>query len=537
MPTRHHLLVLGILLTAGPAIRGQEARLATEARLDVRLEGGGTLESGGMLQTEATGSNVLTPQGNCQRMNWVSEEERPRGYTITFPIVHFAESRCTVRMEPTQPGELIVSLMGQWSQQRPGVPYREEVSWTGFEVEGATLIGDPFEPVVTWHDGRRDLRLRVTTAPVTISLRATAVLPSGTEVLQPIADRDTPAHRAARRFQRGVNLGNGLEVPPGHNWGVQFTRQDLANIHAEGFDHIRIPIGWHHYAGPGPEYRLQPAIFAQVDELVDGAEESDLSVMINIHHFDAFTSDPVGQRPQLLAIWRQLAEHYRDRGDSVAFEILNEPKDAATTEVMNDVYTEVLPVIRRISPERTVFVATGSWNSINELPRLRIPADDTNLIVAVHCYDPFLFTHQGASWTMPTTKVMGIQFPGPPERPLDLSAWTDLTEQAVTFVEQYNTLPTPQNPSSPQVIDRLLQLAGLWQEYSGRPVHLGEFGAVIEADPASRARFYRAYRESLDRYRLGWAIWEWKAGFRYWDPDTDRPMSGLHEALRPGEPR
>ena len=48
-----------------------------------------------------------------------------------------------------------------------------------------------------------------------------------------------------------------------------------------------------------------------------------------------------------------------------------------------------------------------------------LPSKDDNLIVTVHCYDPFYFTHQGASWAGPDVKPLaGIQFPGPPSKPL-----------------------------------------------------------------------------------------------------------------------
>ncbi len=530
------IILVFFLLGAGFA-SGQPPRLATEARLDLKLAGGGTLTDGALLPAEDPQKDILSPGGACERMNWLPAGEQAASYMVTFPVTHYAESECIVRVQPSQPGEMTLSLMGQWAEQRPGVLFREEVRWTALDVDGAQVTGEPFAPVTTWHNDRQAITLKVTDAPVTVSVRARSVVPPGMPLMQPITARDTPAHQAAQQFQRGVNLGNYLEAPPGQDWGARFTRQDLVHIHGEGFDHVRIPVAWHHYAGPGPDFTLQPGILARVDELVKWARENDLSVMINMHHFDPFTSDPQGQKDKFLSLWRQIAEHYRDADDRVAFEILNEPKDAATTEVMSDMYAAVLPVIRESNPRRTGFVGPGSWNSPHELARLRLPEDDTNLIVTVHSYDPFLFTHQGASWTMPLTIVKGIGFPGPPARPIDLSVWKGLEAETITWIDQYNTLPTAQNPSSPQAIDRLLQAVGRWQETYGRPVHLGEFGAVLDADPEARARFYRAYRESLDRYDLGWAIWEWKAAFRYWNPNADRPMTGMREALRPHEAR
>jgi hypothetical protein len=99
----------------------------------------------------------------------------------------------------------------------------------------------------------------------------------------------------------------------------------------------------------------------------------------------------------------------------VAFEFINEPKDAATTTVLNPIYAEAIRQIRVSNPSRTLFVGPGQWNSINELSNLRLPDDDENLIVTVHCYDPFLFTHQGACWTLriPPRRIWCFRRPRP----------------------------------------------------------------------------------------------------------------------------
>ena len=86
---------------------------------------------------------------------------------------------------------------------------------------------------------------------------------------------------------------------------------------------------------------------------------------------------------------------------------------------MNPIFAEAIQQIRRIDPSCTIFVGrSGGWKrSIGELPKLRLPDDDQNLIVTVHNYDPFTFTHQGADWAGPDTKLTGILFPGPPPKP------------------------------------------------------------------------------------------------------------------------
>src|SRR5687767_6872419 len=68
-------------------------------------------------------------------------------------------------------------------------------------------------------------------------------------------------------FRRGANLGNYLEAPAGANWGAKYSEKDFSNIKSEGFDHVRVPVAWHHYTGPGPEFKIAPEIFSKVDFL------------------------------------------------------------------------------------------------------------------------------------------------------------------------------------------------------------------------------------------------------------------------------
>jgi endoglucanase len=308
---------------------------------------------------------------------------------------------------------------------------------------------------------------------------------------------------------------------------------DLKLIRAEGFDHIRLPVGWHHYTGPAPEFKLSGDIFAKADEMVTNASALGLNVMVNLHHFNEFTTDPTNNTAWFLAIWRQVAAHYADAPSGVAFELLNEPKDAATTVVLNPIYAAAIREIRRTNPRRTIFVGPGRWNSTAELVNLRLPDDDDNLIVTLHCYDPMLFTHQGANWAGPDQRLTGIVFPGPPKVPLQPDPGLGLKPWVLDRIQQYNTLPSDRNPSGPEAFLPRIEQAKAWSEKFGRPIHFGEFGAYVKAYQVSRAHYYAAFREAMDAAGVGWAIWDWKSGFNYWDPKTGRPLPGMRDALFP----
>ncbi|MGN6643599.1 MAG: cellulase family glycosylhydrolase [Verrucomicrobiota bacterium] len=88
-------------------------------------------------------------------------------------------------------------------------------------------------------------------------------MPSNPPEMKPLTNPHSAAYQAAKLFLRGVNLGDYLEA----GWGSKLTvsTNEFTQIRKEGFDHIRVPIGWHRYAGPGPDFTVRPEIFAKVD--------------------------------------------------------------------------------------------------------------------------------------------------------------------------------------------------------------------------------------------------------------------------------
>jgi endoglucanase len=354
--------------------------------------------------------------------------------------------------------------------------------------------------------------------------------PENPPAMQPITSHDTPAYRAAKMFQRGVNLGDYLEAWPRGDWSVKVEAPEFAQIKKEGFDHVRVPIGWHHYAGPAPDFTLSPDIFSKVDFVVTNALDNQLAVIINIHHFNELDKDPSVATDEFLKIWRQIAAHYQKFPKQLAFELDNEPHQNATTALMNPIYASAIAEIRASNPQRTIFVEPGSWGGIGELKNLVLPSDD-NVIVSVHCYDPFYFTHQGATWTDGQTPVTGIIFPGPPAQPLVPDPKLHLKKSMLDWIEKYNTLPADKNPSSALAFADKLKSVHAWSDYYGRPVHLGEFGAYVKADETSRANFYSAMRRAAEQEKIGWCLWDWSANFRYWDKRKNAPMPGMRAAL------
>ena len=179
-------------------------------------------------------------------------------------------------------------------------------------------------------------------------------------------------------------------------------------------------------------------------------------VILDFHEFQAMGEDPVGNKERMLAVWRQIAEHCKDAPDDVLFEILNEPNKKLTPALWNPLLREALAIIRQSNPHRTVIIGPTSWNSINDLDKLDLPEEDRNLIVTVHYYSPFPFTHQGAAFAGLKDKT-GVPWNG-----------TEKEQQAI--VKDFDK-------------------AQAWAEKHHRPIYLGEFGVYDKAEMAARVRW------------------------------------------------
>ena len=460
-------------------------------------------------------------------MDWLEGQDKESSYFGHFKVLAFAAPSAVFTCVPSADCEITLRVTAPWIDKPNGDAYRRLVKIEKVNISGAKIVNGEFKPKTVWAKDPMEFTLAAKrNQPIYVEVAARA------NVQRTKNHVGTRGHELAKQIRRGVNLSHWLEVPPGEDWAnSRCDLSDLIRIKSEGFDHVRVPIGWNHQTGPSPGFALDRSKLASVDVLLKQAQRAGLAVIINVHGFDDFMENPRFQRRKLIAIWKQLSDHYANQSESVFFEILNEPAGSASTDLMNDFYVDVLKVIRQKNPDRGVLVGPSDFNSVYELQRLRLPEDDKALIVTVHSYDPFPFTHQKATWTTPGVRdVSGIRFPGPPDSytaiPVGAESWMR------DWLDGYNKVKNDEyNPCSSLAIQRGLDIAAGYGSYYNRPIHLGEFGAFLEADRVSRANYLMSVRRAAEEREIGWAVWDWKANFAYWDRANGEPLPLLRRAL------
>jgi len=210
---------------------------------------------------------------------------------------------------------------------------------------------------------------------------------------------------------RGINFGQMLEAPFEGAWGLTVEERFFDGVKQAGFDHIRLPVSWtYHTSQPAP-FTIDPVFFDRVDWCVEQAVSRRLKIIVNVHHYDEINEDPSAEQSRFLAIWNQIAQRYANQPeDLVYFELLNEPHNSFNDnpDLWNQLMPEALSVIRMTNPTRKVIVGPTQWNNYSRLDQFELP-DDSNLIATIHFYDPFPFTHQGATWVEPV-QPLGVEF-------------------------------------------------------------------------------------------------------------------------------
>lgn len=319
-------------------------------------------------------------------------------------------------------------------------------------------------------------------------------------VLTPAQPQPPDVFTQSRELGPGVNILGYDRIWQDRAQG-RFQPKYFRLLKEAGFQHVRLNLFPFRQMEATNHWAIQPVWFETLDWVLQLAREQQLKVILDLHEFTVIGEDPAAHKEQFLAFWRQLATHCQDAPPDVLFEVLNEPSKKLTPELWNTYFREALALIREKNPTRTVVVGPGSWNSLDHLAELDLPADD-HLLVTIHYYQPFRFTHQGASW----------------------AGMTNQTEVAWNGTDAERA-----------AIDHDFAKADAWAKAHHRPLYLGEFGAYDRAPMASRARYLDAVARAAEARGWSWCYWQFARDFYVYDTQRDAWVEPILHALMPAK--
>jgi len=325
---------------------------------------------------------------------------------------------------------------------------------------------------------------------------------------------------------RGVNFGNTLEAPKEGEWGVVLREEYFDLIKQAGFSSIRLPVCWGAHASFEKPFTIDPNFFNRIDWAVNCSISRKMPIIVNMHHYRQLYTDPNSfHKERFLAMWKQIAEHYKDYPDMLLLEILNEPDDALTPQMWNEWLKDALAVIRQSNPKRTIVIGSANDSWITYLKLLELPEDDRNIIVTVHHYFPHAFTHQGADWITPAKVAQAIE---------DMKV---VNQNPVSDGNSdYNKWPGTKwtgTPEEKKAMTDIFDFGAAWGKEHNRPINLGEFGSYKKADMDSRVRWTKFITDTAVERGMSFHYWEFCAEFGLYDRDTKSWRKPLIEAVIP----
>ena len=314
-----------------------------------------------------------------------------------------------------------------------------------------------------------------------------------------------------RKMTMGINLGNtfdavddsltGDDLLLESRWvGVKTTKALIEEIYSAGFRTLRIPVSWHNHVDEN--FQIGKAWLDRVQEVVDWAYEKGMYVILNTHHdlgaryyYPDRAHLESGAR-YLSAVWTQLALRFRDYGERLLFESMNEPRCSGTPyewnyEADNPGCVEGLECINRFNQvfvdtvracggenaRRYLMIPSYAAAAVSALEDVfRLPEDSVpgRLIVSTHAYIPYSFALQDGG-----------------------------------------TRSYSMDPDGPQAGEITSVLDGLYRKYilNGIPVIMGEFGARDKDNLPDRVNFTAQYT-SLASARCIPCVWWDNHSFR-----------------------
>lgn len=290
-----------------------------------------------------------------------------------------------------------------------------------------------------------------------------------------------PLATLLQSLARGVNISRWFRYPAENSerhFRAFITDADLDLIAAMGATCVRLAVD--------PTYLN----LAWLDEAIARIARRGLALVLDYHDESRGIESGPAAVDEFERRWLALAAHLsRTLPDTVLLEVLNEPVFDADPAAWFPIRRRIVEAIRSAAPLHTIVAGGPNWSSLDGL-LISSPVDDDNVVYTFHFYEPFEFTHQGASWVSgPVRHLSGVRYPAASARQID---------------------------------QRIASAAG-WAARYGVPVWAGEFGAYPAVAPRlDRLRWLYDVRTALQRHGIGWAVWSYDENLgldRRIDPD------------------
>lgn len=331
-------------------------------------------------------------------------------------------------------------------------------------------------------------------------------------------------------IKRGVNTSHWLSQSNkrGEERKQYMQLKDFEKIAEMGFDHVRIPVDeeqlWDEQGNKHPE------AFQLLHQAIKWSFDNNLRVIVDLHvlrshHFnydnDQLWEDPAAQE-KFWGFWDQLSDELSEYPNNLlAYELMNEAV-ADNSEDWNNLIARGVETVRKKEPNRTIVIGSNKWQQVYTFPELKVPENDTNIILSFHFYEPFIITHYQVWWNAMKDYEGSLAYPG---YTTDTSNYNQYNKDLANMLKEHN-----QNYSK-EIMQEKMQVAIKFAKERNLQLYCGEFGAYPSTPMLLRQKLYKDWIDIFEENNIAWAHWNYKNDFPLVDSISLEPIHELVDLM------
>lgn len=317
-------------------------------------------------------------------------------------------------------------------------------------------------------------------------------------------------------FLKGVNLGGWISQFAKYDikhFETFITEEDIKNIANLGFDHVRVPVDYNVLENEQGE-EIESG-FKYLENCRVWCEKYRLNMLIDLHECYGYSFDPLKKdmdrkkffydeqlQKRFMNLWNRIAQRFKDFPNQVAFEPLNEVVLFEVADAWNQILANYIKLIRFIAPQSYIIVGGVFYNNVLSVPLLKVPVDD-KVVYNFHCYEPIVFTHQGAYWQEGMPLDYRIEYPKSLEEYRKEHRRIYCDSNGAVFKDGIREI-------GPEFFEDIFAPAIEKAEQDNVALYCGEYGVIDLADSESKIRWLEDIHATFRKYGIGRALWNYK---------------------------
>ncbi|MBQ0043245.1 MAG: cellulase family glycosylhydrolase [Lachnospiraceae bacterium] len=317
-------------------------------------------------------------------------------------------------------------------------------------------------------------------------------------------------------YQKGINLGGWISQYAKYDkahFDSFITEKDIDYIASLGFDHVRVPVDYMVLEEEDGTFKEDG--FDYLDNCRKWCSKNKLNMLIDLHEAYGYTFDPLRKdfdrekffydeemQGRFFRLWTKIATMFAPFADMVAVEPLNEVVSANVKDAWNKIATKYIELIRSISDKFYIVLGGVCYNNVLSIPLLDVPMDD-RIVFNFHCYEPLIFTHQGAYWVENMAPDFRIAYPCTLEEYREASKFLAADHGGAVYDEGISGI-------GEQFFEDIFAPAIKYANEKNAAVYCGEYGVIDLANNEDKLRWLKDIHSVMKKYGIGRALWNYK---------------------------